>query len=203
MTIAAPLRADSSLSARVLDAMDAVPRAPFLDPHFSPYADKLISTPLGTTGQVTSDPRYIARMLSAAITDDTRKILEVGTGSGWQTAVLHHLAPCVYSIERHMGLFERASALLPDAALLLADGRAGWPDNAPFDAIVVCAGVKEPSELNALVHQLSPGGRIVAPVGRSGMQYLMLGSDTPGGVRWTVLTHCESVPMEHGLERGI
>lgn len=199
--ISATLRADESLSARILDAMDAVPRAAFLDPEYSAVANAIVTLPIGRTGQVASDPRYIARMLSAAITPDTRSVLEIGTGSGWQTAVLLALGLDVSTIERRADLFESAALrTLPGAALRYGDGLLGWPERSPFDAIIVCAGVREIEDLAMLCRQLALGGVIVAPVGSYGQQWIMRGTGTAKGTDWAPLFPCKSVPLERGIE---
>jgi protein-L-isoaspartate(D-aspartate) O-methyltransferase len=153
---------------RVLAAIEAVPRALFVPEALRDEADADRPLPIGA-GQTISQPFIVAFMTEGLGLGGGERVLEVGTGSGYQTAVLAALAREVFSIELLPELAERARALLHDrlglrhVRLRVGDGRAGWPEAAPFDGIIVTAA---PAEIPpALLAQLAPGGRLVIPVG--------------------------------------
>lgn len=160
---------------RVLDALRRVPRHRFVPPALiaQAYDDK----PLGIGEEQTiSQPYIVARMTELAAPAPTDRVLEIGTGSGYQTAVLAELAGKVYTIERLRPLLERAQQTLrtlgyDNVAYRLGDGYLGWPEEAPFDAIVVTAAPTHVPE--ALRQQLADGGRLVTPVGEHHHQELM------------------------------
>lgn len=158
----------------VLEAMVRVPRHPFVRPDKTPDAYRNRPVPIGRgDGQVSSKPYLVALMTQALRLTGTERVLEIGTGTGWHAAILSHLASHVTTVEIDPGLCERARSLLERHAatrvrVVCADGRDGHPEGAPYDAIVVTAGVPEIPE--ALLAQLAPGGRIVAPVGVRGVQ---------------------------------
>jgi protein-L-isoaspartate(D-aspartate) O-methyltransferase len=184
---------------RVLEAMLAVPRHAFvpLAERASAYADTPL--PIGY-GQTISQPYVVALMTTLLRLRPRDKVLEIGTGSGYQAAVLAHLTPHVYTIEIVQELAETAGRNLRDQGyhdirLRLGDGHLGWPEAAPFDAIIVtCAPDDLPEPLWA---QLSPGGRIVIPIGSAGrVQRLVVVSKTPDGQRRTqIITDVRFVPM--------
>lgn len=150
---------------RVLDAMGAVPREDFVPPELAGRAYDDSALPI-ESGQTISQPFIVAAMAEAAEVRPTDRVLEIGTGSGYGAAVLARLAAEVVTIERHPGLAETAAArLVADAnvTVVVGDGSRGWPDRAPYDAIVVTAAA--PDLPAALVDQLADGGRLVAPVG--------------------------------------
>ena len=161
------LRANGVTDARVLEAMAAVPRHMFVDPAATQaYEDSAL--PIGHQ-QTISKPSVVARLIGFAMAGRTlERVLEIGTGCGYQAAVLSHVARDVYSIERIKPLYERAKLNLrplrvPNIRLHYGDGRVGLPSAAPFDAIVIAAaGLDVPQ---ALLEQLAIGGRLVAPVG--------------------------------------
>jgi protein-L-isoaspartate(D-aspartate) O-methyltransferase len=151
---------------RVSQAFRAVDRADFVPPEArsEAYADRPISIP---EGQTTSQPSLIARMIDVAVVGPDDKVLEVGTGYGFQTALLALLAREVVTIDRHSSLAETALAHLERAGIanvtvLTGDGWRGAPGHAPFDAIVVSAAASEVPQ--ALAQQLAEGGRLVIPV---------------------------------------
>ncbi|MCK4846398.1 MAG: protein-L-isoaspartate(D-aspartate) O-methyltransferase [Deltaproteobacteria bacterium] len=162
---------------RVIDAMLRVPRHFFVEEglHAQAYSD--FPLPIGE-GQTISQPFMVAYMIEALKLRGTEKVLEVGTGCGYQAAVLSLIAERVFSIERVSALVSRAKKTLDAqgyAKVLIryGDGTLGWPEEAPFDAIIVAAGSPEVPE--ALSMQLSPdGGRLVIPVGGEESQELLI-----------------------------
>ncbi|MGH9601010.1 MAG: protein-L-isoaspartate(D-aspartate) O-methyltransferase, partial [Terriglobales bacterium] len=161
---------------RVLAAMEGVPRHEFV-PHqrvAEAYGDHPL--PIGE-GQTISQPYIVAAMLEALALREEDSVLEIGTGSGYQTAVLCELCRRVYSIERHASLLEKALATLTrlgytNFELRVGDGSLGWPEAAPFDGIVVSAAV--PRVPVTLFEQLREGGRLILPVGSQISQELQL-----------------------------
>src|SRR5436309_8982845 len=152
---------------RVLDAMRCVPREAFVDPGFEEFAYEDGPLPIGE-GQTISQPYIVALMIEAAEVTPGNSVLEVGAGSGYAAAVLSQIADRVYAIERHASLGaaarERVKKLGYDnIELRVGDGTRGWPEAAPFDAILVAAG--GPEVPPALKDQLAIGGRLVIPVG--------------------------------------
>lgn len=151
----------------MLAAVASVDRAAFLDPEAAERADEDEALPIAE-GQTTSQPLVIAVMAAALGLRATDRVLEVGAGSGYAAAVLGRLAGEVHSIEIRPALAQRARANLGRAGAANvhvheADGTAGWPEAAPYDAISVAAGA--PTVPSALLAQLAPGGRLVMPVG--------------------------------------
>ena len=168
------LRANGVTDARVLEAMAAVPRHMFVDPGAATQAYEDSALPIGHQ-QTISKPSVVARLIELAMAGRTlERVLEIGTGCGYQAAVLSHVARDVYSIERIKPLYERAKLNLrplrvPNIRLHYGDGRVGLPSAAPFDAIVIAAaGLDVPQ---ALLEQLAIGGRLVAPVGAQSGQH--------------------------------
>ncbi len=162
------LRANGVTDQRVLNAMSVVPRHMFVDPGLAAQAYEDAALPIGHH-QTISKPSVVARMIELAAAGRTlNNVLEIGTGCGYQAAVLSQVARDVYSIERIKPLSERAKTNLrplriPNIRLHYGDGRLGLPSAAPFDAIVIAAaGLDVPQ---ALLEQLAIGGRLVAPVG--------------------------------------
>ncbi len=165
------LRTNGICDTRVLSAMAAVPRHLFVDPGLAPQAYEDAALPIGHQ-QTISKPSVVARMLELAAAGRTLdRVLEIGTGCGYQAMVLSQIARDVYSIERVKPLYERAKLNLrplrvPNIRLHYGDGRLGLPAAAPFDAIVIAAaGFDVPQ---ALAEQLAVGGRLVAPVAALG-----------------------------------
>lgn len=154
-------------SGRVLDIIGEVPRHIFLDEALSHRAYEDTALPIGY-GQTLSQPYIVARMTEILLTHEPSRVLELGTGSGYQTAVLSRLFDEIYSVERIKPLQDRARDRLRQLSIrnvLLkhADGGMGWPDRGPFDGIIVTAAPTEiPPELLA---QLADGGVLIAPVG--------------------------------------
>jgi protein-L-isoaspartate(D-aspartate) O-methyltransferase len=167
---------------RVLDAMRRVPRHLFVSKGDEDYAYDDGALPIGL-GQTISQPYIVALMTELARIRPTDKVLEIGTGSGYQAAVLGELAASVYSIEIIDSLARRAAERLKELGyknivVLCGDGYKGWPDQAPFDAIIVTAAPPEIPE--ELVRQLAPGGRMVIPVGTSVQNLIVIRKNADG-----------------------
>jgi len=182
---------------RVLDVMSRVPRELFVPPSSQQAAYENIPLPI-EMGQTISQPFIVALMTEAMELTGKEKVLEVGTGSGYQTAILCELANRVVSIERHQKLLDRAKDVLTllgftNVELYLAEKALGWPKGAPYDAIIVTAGA--PSVPQELVDQLTVGGRLVIPVGSRFEQDLMKVVKLKVGLASTNLGACRFVPL--------
>jgi protein-L-isoaspartate(D-aspartate) O-methyltransferase len=177
------LRREHAAGKRVLEAIARVPRDMFVDEpqRHRAYEDEAL--PIGL-GQTISQPTVVAMMTEALELAPHHRVLEVGTGSGYQAAVLAELVDRVITIERHAALAERARRLLDymgyhNVEVHVANGILGWPPEAPYDGILVAAaGVTVPP---ALIDQLAPSGRLVLPIGGRDAQQLILVTRTPGG----------------------
>jgi protein-L-isoaspartate(D-aspartate) O-methyltransferase len=160
---------------RVLAALAAVPRDRFVPEERRREAHLDQPLPIGS-GQTTSQPSLIATMLSELELSGSERVLEVGTGYGYQAALLAHLAAEVHSVERHVSLADEARDNLASVGLAVdvvaGDGTRGLPAHAPYDAIIVAAATDEVPP--ALAQQLTEGGRLVAPVGPSGLQTVVV-----------------------------
>ncbi|KVT43129.1 protein-L-isoaspartate(D-aspartate) O-methyltransferase [Burkholderia ubonensis] len=199
------LRANGVADARVLEAMAAVPRHLFVDPGLATQAYEDSALPIGHQ-QTISKPSVVARMIELAMAGRTlERVLEIGTGCGYQAAVLSHVARDVYSIERIKPLYERAKLNLrplrvPNIRLHYGDGRVGLPSAAPFDAIVIAAaGLDVPQ---ALLEQLAIGGRLVAPVGgQSGQPQVLTLVERVAPTQWreSRLDRVFFVPLKSGV----
>lgn len=187
----------------VLAAMYAVPRHLFVDEALASRAYDDVSLPINYE-QTISQPYIVARMIevlrAAAGPRPIKRVLEIGTGCGYQAAVLAHVFPEVYSMERIKPLYERASNNLRDlnienVTVRYADGSAGLPEAGPFDGIILAASAPEMSAV--LRGQLSAGGRMVLPVGRQ-EQWLYLVERTEQGFRESKLEPVKFVPLLMG-----
>ncbi len=184
---------------RVLSAMANVPRNYFVDEAISHQAWDNTALPIGF-GQTISQPYIVARMTEQLIESNPQSVLEVGTGSGYQTAVLSQLIPHVYSVERIKALQYQARRRLQrldlhNVSMRHGDGWAGWTSKAPFDAIIVTAAAEKVPE--ALLAQLADGGRMVIPVGEY-KQELLLIEKYGNKTRTEVLEAVRFVPLVHG-----
>ena len=199
----ARLRAEGIGDERVLAAMAAVPRHLFVDSALASRAYEDTALPIGF-GQTISQPYVVARMIELLLGDrEPGRVLEVGTGCGYQAAVLARIFPEVYSIERIKALLERArrnllSLRLSNLRLAHGDGYAGLQAAAPFHSIIVAAAAPRVPE--ALGRQLAPGGRMVLPLadGSGGQRLLLLERTARAGLSQTELDPVRFVPMEVG-----
>ncbi len=171
------LRRSGVTDAAVLGAIERIPRERFIPATFQDRAWEDCALPIGH-GQTISQPLVVAAMTAALKLDDRRKVLEIGTGSGYQTAVLAQLARRVYTIETIKPLQDQAAALLEslrihNVTMRHGDGALGWPEQAPFDRIIVTAasGGEAPRRL---VAQLAEGGIMVCPVRRAADDQMMV-----------------------------
>ena len=199
--LVAKLKDKGIRNANVLDVMRATPRHIFIDEAFSHLSYEDIPVNIGYK-QTISQPYIVARMTEAVQeAGPLRRVLEIGTGCGYQTAILAPLAEEVYSIERIKPLREKAMANLKtlgleNVRLIHGDGSLGYPDKSPYDAIVVAAApLGVPRELLA---QLAPNGRLVIPVGGSGVQELRLITREQDRFTSRILDHVRFVPLLKG-----
>ena len=190
-------------SAEVLRAMERIPRHPFVEEGLRPMAYNDHPLAIGAR-QTISQPYIVARMLEALALKKTDRVLEVGTGCGYQSALLAELTRHVYSIERIPDLLFKARRTLKalgfrNISLKLGDGTLGWGTQAPFEAIIVAAagpGIPRP-----YLDQLADGGRMVLPVGTAERQDLVFVKKSSGKVTTRRLTGCRFVKLkgEHGF----
>lgn len=190
------LRRDIS-DKRVLDAMWRVPRELFVTAVNYPYAYDDRPLPIGE-GQTISQPFIVALMTQALEPDDESKVLELGTGSGYQTAILAELAGQVITVERLPGLSKSAETILNNVgytniSFRIALDVLGWPDDGPYDAILVTAAA--PNVPQTLVDQLKEGGRLVIPVGSRWEQMLLQVIKRENETEVNNLTSCRFVPL--------
>jgi protein-L-isoaspartate(D-aspartate) O-methyltransferase len=182
----------------VIAALLAVPRHRFVPPDIVASAYQDHPLPIGE-GQTISQPYIVALMTEALALQPGQRVLEIGTGSGYQAAVLSAMKAQVYTIEIIPRLFESASTALvrtghPDVACRLGDGYLGWPEAAPFDAIVITAAVDHIPQ--PLISQMKEGSRLVLPVGDPArVQDLMRATLSGGRLRFEIITAVRFVPM--------
>lgn len=186
---------------RVLLAMERVPRHEFAPERYRDQAYEDHPLPIGE-GQTISQPYIVAIMLDALKLTPTDKVLEIGTGSGYVTALLAELTARVISIERHESLAQSARALLAalgysNVNVVTGDGTRGFPETAPYDAIVVSAAAAEMPP--ALIAQLGEGGRMIIPVGADDSQQLLLVRMENGQLRTEFRELCRFVPLIPGV----
>lgn len=200
------LRSRGVTNAEVLKAMEATPRADFLEGIFRERSFEDTPLPI-ECGQTISQPTVVGLMTQALEVTRRCKVLEIGTGSGYQAAVLSRLARRVYTVERHRRLARRAKDLLLKLALhnitvVHGDGSLGLPEQAPFDRILLTAAAEDPPQ--PLVDQLRPGGIMVLPVGQSSaVQTLIRIEKTEAGLDYTDLGPVRFVPLVEGVAHDI
>jgi len=190
----------------VLRAMDEVPREHFVVPEFidSAYADQALPI---ACGQTISQPYVVAYMTEQLDVEPQHRVLEVGTGSGYQAAILSRLAREVVSIERYRTLADMARERIKtlgysNVLILTGDGFGGAPEQAPFDRIIVTAAAEEVPD--ALLEQLGDGGKMVLPLGpRSGTQYIVKLCKTAGALSRENLIAVRFVPLLRGQAREL
>ncbi len=183
---------------RLLAAMYKVPRHEFVASKSwgEAYADRPV---LIGEQQTTSQPYMIAAMVQAAQIKPEDRVLEIGAGSGYQTAILAELASQVFAVERYASLADAAGKTLErlgyrNVKIIAGDGSLGWPEAAPYNAIIVSAAA--PRIPPALTEQLAPGGRLVVPVGNSQEQVVQLAQrDEQGNLSVRTLEGCRFVPL--------
>ncbi len=187
---------------RVLGAIRAVPRHLFIDEALSSRAYEDTALPIGS-GQTISQPYVVARMTEALLLNNPRKVLEVGTGCGYQTAILVSLGLQVFTIERIRPLHDKARRILGEikhtpVRMRHGDGYEGWKSEAPFDAILVTAAPPEVPE--ALLQQLAEGGHLIIPVGAGSGQELLRITREGGEFTSQLLDFVTFVPMLGGTD---
>jgi protein-L-isoaspartate(D-aspartate) O-methyltransferase len=187
------------LAPEVLEAMRTVPRHAFVPENLRALAYEDRPLPIGY-GQTISQPFIVALMTDLLDTEPGDRVLEIGTGSGYQAAVLAPLVDEVYSIEIVPGLGERAAAVLEELGYAnvetkVADGYYGWPEVAPFDGIVVTAAANQIPP--PLVEQLNPGGRMVIPIGGpfAAQQLMLVEKQQDGGITTRQVLPVQFVPF--------
>ena len=196
------LRNEGIKDERVLKAITQVPRHKFIDEALSSRAYENTALPIGQS-QTISQPWIVARMTEAVLDGgNPRKVLEIGTGSGYQAAILSHLVPAVFTVERIEVLLKLArrrfhNLRLNNIYVRYADGHLGWPGQAPFDGIMVTAAAQAVPE--ELLEQLAIGGLLVIPIENNGYQRLITVRRTEDGFEETDLGAVVFVPLLSGL----
>ena len=195
------LRDQGIMDERILDVINSTPRHAFIDEALAHRAYEDIALPIGFN-QTISQPYIVARMTEVLLGDGPlNRVLEIGTGSGYQAAVLVQLTDSVFTMERISGLLEKAVSRfkllgLRNIQYKHADGGMGWPERGPYDGIIVTASPRRiPDELIA---QLAIGGRMVVPIGHGDHQQLTVVSNSADGVTSEVLEAVKFVPLLGG-----
>jgi protein-L-isoaspartate(D-aspartate) O-methyltransferase len=198
------LRSRGVTNAAVLTAMEKVDRAPFIKGYFAERAYEDMPLPIAC-GQTISQPSVVGLMTQALEVTPRDTVLEVGTGSGYQAAILSQLARRVYTVDRHHRLVREAREVfdqlgLTNVTAFTADGSFGLPDQAPFDRILVTAAAEDPP--GPLLAQLKVGGVMVLPVGQSdAVQHLIRVRRTETGLEYDELRPVRFVPLIEGVAR--
>jgi protein-L-isoaspartate(D-aspartate) O-methyltransferase len=205
--VARQLAARGIRDPRTLAAMAAIPRHCFVPATLGAAAYDDAPLPVGH-GQTISQPYMVALMTEVLLPRRHDRVLEIGTGSGYQTAILAHLVRQVYTIERLPALADVARCRLADLGCAnvefrVGDGSLGWPEAAPFDGILVTAAT--PGIPAPLAAQLAPGGRIAVPVGDLALQELVVGILSPDGLVTRDAGACRFVPLigRHAFQQGL
>ena len=200
------LRSQGVTDAKVLDALEKTPRDLFVPDLFQDRTWEDSALPIAC-GQTISQPFIVGLMTQALRLESRSRVLEIGTGSGYQTAVLSRLARYVYTVERYRTLMGEAERRFRQLDLLnvitrFGDGGEGWPEQAPFDRILVTAAA--PSEPKILLSQLKPKGTLVAPIGRGAVQTLTrYTGDGEGGFSIEALCEVRFVPLLDGVAKEL
>jgi protein-L-isoaspartate(D-aspartate) O-methyltransferase len=206
MQLMLSLRQAGITDRRVLEAIEKTPREIFVERAFRDRAFEDIPLPIAC-GQTISQPAIVARMMQALEITPRCKVLEVGAGSGYVCAILSRLARRVYGIERHKGLAlearERMARLgISNVTIRAGDGTRGWPEQAPFDRILLSAAAEDAPV--PLLEQLRPGGIMVLPVGQTDeVQQLIKIEKTEDGPKYSELGDVLFVPLVEGLPEDI
>lgn len=200
------LRSKGVTDSRTLGAMEKVDRGLFVTGHFKDRAYDDMPLPIAS-GQTISQPSVVGLMTQALKVQPRDKVLEVGTGSGYQAAILSHLARRVYTVDRHRRLTRQCEKLfesmdLHNITVITGDGSFGLPEQAPFDRIIVTAAA--PVKPDLLLDQLKVGGIAVAPVDKGeGLQALMRYERTHEGIEEEALFDVRFVPLIKGVARAL
>ncbi len=198
--LVARLREHGITNERVLAVIGEVPRHIFIDEALSHRAYEDTALPIGH-GQTISQPFIVALMTQTLLNQPRERVLEIGTGSGYQTTVLAALVPQVFTVERIQPLIERArerfrALKLRNVRVKYDDGNMGWEDRGPYDGIIVTAAARNVPD--ALLDQLDVGGRMVIPVGDERAQELKVIDRTEDGLREERLEYVRFVPLLRG-----
>lgn len=199
------LRGGGVTDARVMGAIERTPRHLFVPDRFGDQAYDDRALPIDC-GQTISQPLIVALMTQALQLDDRCKVLEIGTGSGYQAAVLARLARRVYTVERYRTLAKEAETRfeamrLTNIVTRIGDGTLGWPEQAPFDRIILTAAA--PERPDAILEQLKEGGVAVAPVDRGAKQVMVRYERKGDGIVETDLMDVRFVPLVKGEARAL
>jgi len=198
------LRKNGVTNTRILNAIEHTPRALFVEKLFLESAMEDTALPI-SCGQTISQPTVVGLMTQALNPQPRHRVLEIGTGSGYQAAILALLCRRVYTIERHEPLAKLAKQRFEQLGLhnittRFGDGALGWPEQAPFDRIMITAAAEDPPA--KLIQQLAPGGIMVAPLGHAGdLQHLVKITKTDQGLEYEELTPVRFVPLLGGVAR--
>lgn len=198
------LRAAGVTDSKILNAMEKIPRHLFVQGHFQNRAYEDTALPIAS-GQTISQPSIVGKMTAALDLGPRDKVLEIGTGSGYQAAILSHLCRRVYTVERHRGLARDARRLLDELRLvnvivITGDGSQGLADQAPFDRILLTAAAEDPPA--NLLAQLRVGGIMVLPVGQTDtVQHLIKVEKLENGFEYTELEAVRFVPLVEGVSQ--
>jgi protein-L-isoaspartate(D-aspartate) O-methyltransferase len=200
------LRTQGVTDPAVLNAIETTPRELFTPDLFKERAFEDSALPIAC-GQTISQPFIVGLMTQALQVESRSRVLEIGTGSGYQTTILSKLSRLVYTVERYRTLMREAEARfqalgLTNVITKFGDGGKGWPEQAPFDRIMVTAAA--PAEPKALLSQLKPKGILVAPIGKGPVQQLRrYVGDGKGGFTVEALTDVRFVPLLDGVAKEL
>ncbi len=197
------LRAQAIMNAEILSAIEKIPREIFVPEALRAHAYENASMPIGR-GQTISQPYIVAFMTQALELRRTHRVLEIGTGSGYQAAILSRLCRRVYTVERLRPFLVEAERRLKSLQISNVtyrhnDGQKGWPEAAPFDRIIITCQVSEIPDI--LLNQLKDNGILIAPLGQSGHEQLVRVKRTDEGFEHAPLIPVRFVPMLEGIDR--